>query len=249
MARVVTASRSIGKATIKLQVSIGILFGCILASLWLFDWDGPILFMAGIMATIAWRLGKQVKSLQGGRKGEAVVASVLENLPDGYVVVNDVWVSHGKRRCQIDHLVMGPSGVFVIEDKNWKGEVTGRVDDREWLQRKSDTVVRLPNPIRQAASHAYTVRGLLNKNALRVFGDPGAAKTLWVQPVVVSAHPAGRFHVDDCPIPLLTPRDLVPYLTTQTPKLPIENDAVQKILRLIAPNTLTASPREEAAGQ
>lgn len=63
-----------------------------------------------------------------GAIAEMRMIDLLRKLPDNYYVVNDVKLrlSKGVRfdgswleTSQIDHLVIGPSGVFVIEVKNW----------------------------------------------------------------------------------------------------------------------------------
>ncbi len=66
-----------------------------------------------------------------GAVGEVRVVKNLARLPDEYHVINDcnlcleTWAGlDGKpiRTAQIDHLVVGPTGVFVIETKNWSKE-------------------------------------------------------------------------------------------------------------------------------
>lgn len=66
-----------------------------------------------------------------GAQGEEAVISALACLPDEFHVLNDVNLHfhkaiHWKERdeyiknCQIDHIVVGPTGVFLLETKNWK---------------------------------------------------------------------------------------------------------------------------------
>ena len=52
--------------------------------------------------------------------GEKVVAFILRMLPDDYYIFNDVYVEVGGRTTQIDHVVVSPFGVFVIETKNYR---------------------------------------------------------------------------------------------------------------------------------
>jgi hypothetical protein len=63
-----------------------------------------------------------------GARGEHRTLKVLRELPDDYVVFNDVTVrpsqpvTYGdaqKSSCEADHIVIGPTGVFNIESKNW----------------------------------------------------------------------------------------------------------------------------------
>ena len=61
---------------------------------------------------------------------EGVVLKELIKLPNHYFIFNDVVLSHNRsvkykksqeyvKFCQIDFLVVGPTGIFVIEAKEW----------------------------------------------------------------------------------------------------------------------------------
>jgi hypothetical protein len=56
-----------------------------------------------------------------GRKRESRVTEILRSLSDDYVILNDVVVPDSKGT--VDHVLIGPSGVFVIETKNYSGFV------------------------------------------------------------------------------------------------------------------------------
>jgi hypothetical protein len=55
---------------------------------------------------------------------EPLTAQALESLiPHGYVILHDRrWP--GTRRANLDHLLVGPGGVFVVDTKSWRGEVS-----------------------------------------------------------------------------------------------------------------------------
>ena len=59
-----------------------------------------------------------------GAQGETATAHVLTELDAGsWTVIHDVaWP--GRKLANIDHVVVGPAGVFVIDSKNWKGRIT-----------------------------------------------------------------------------------------------------------------------------
>lgn len=71
-----------------------------------------------------------------GAVGELEVIKNLKNLPEAYFLLNDLFLEldeyitfHGTklRSAQIDHLVVGPSGIYVIEAKNWSYEYVQKV--------------------------------------------------------------------------------------------------------------------------
>ena len=55
-----------------------------------------------------------------GARGEERVSGILKELPDRYHVFNDFIAGSS----HVDHVVVGPAGVFAVETKNWKGVVT-----------------------------------------------------------------------------------------------------------------------------
>ncbi len=86
---------------------------------------GILFFLVAVVAglLLAWgdrRLGNFLK----GAKGEEWVAHELAFLSDEYTVFNGLRLGGGKEN--FDHIVVGPSSVFVVETKNWKGAVEFR---------------------------------------------------------------------------------------------------------------------------
>lgn len=52
-----------------------------------------------------------------GENGEKTVSKRIEGLPKGYYIFDNVTIPNGKGN--IDHLVIGPTGIFLIETKNY----------------------------------------------------------------------------------------------------------------------------------
>lgn len=66
-----------------------------------------------------------------GAIAERAVIKELGRLPNGYVLMNDVHLEYHKyihfdgdylKTAQLDHVLIGPAGVYVIETKNWSQE-------------------------------------------------------------------------------------------------------------------------------
>ena len=58
-------------------------------------------------------------NMRKGARGEVTVGLTLDQFPDEFRVVHDVATPFGN----LDHAVVGPTGVFVIDSKDWKGIV------------------------------------------------------------------------------------------------------------------------------
>ncbi|WP_321507482.1 nuclease-related domain-containing protein [uncultured Methanoregula sp.] len=81
--------------------------------------------------TRSYEFLKANESFLIGAEAEEEVIRVLSHLPDDFHVLNDVnlrfhraiyWRKKNEyiRTCQIDHIVAGPTGIFLLETKNWK---------------------------------------------------------------------------------------------------------------------------------
>ncbi|MDQ0729995.1 nuclease-related domain-containing protein [Arthrobacter sp. B1I2] len=66
---------------------------------------------------------RSTKAWDTGAVGERVVADKLSELvPRGWYVLHDVhWP--GRPKANLDHVLVGPGGVVVVDSKNWTGEV------------------------------------------------------------------------------------------------------------------------------
>jgi len=59
---------------------------------------------------------------KSGLTGErTVVKNISDKLSSDYSIFNDVLLKDGKRSGNVDHIIVGPTGIFVMETKNNKG--------------------------------------------------------------------------------------------------------------------------------
>jgi Nuclease-related domain len=107
-----------------------------------------VLVGLAVAVLVGWRLrfrpSEQVTTWRRGAEGERRTARLLDRLTrDGYVVFHDLAVPGSP--ANLDHLVIGPSGVFVIDSKQWTGSVHQGTDGLVWhnhypLDRTLETV-------------------------------------------------------------------------------------------------------------
>ena len=64
-------------------------------------------------------LERERLSMQRGAAGEIGVGLILQKLPDNFYVINDLTTPFGN----LDHVVVGPTGVFILDSKSWRGVV------------------------------------------------------------------------------------------------------------------------------
>ncbi|MGE5612382.1 MAG: nuclease-related domain-containing protein, partial [Bacillota bacterium] len=130
----------------------------------------------GVCAAIgirkAVREWRQIQQLKLGLQGEQAVGQMLEELrAKGYQVFHDL----EEDGYNIDHILIGPGGVFAIETKTRMKAKRGKVlYDGACILIDGQTPDR--DPLRQAKAVARRVRDILKEQT---------GREVWVQPVVL----------------------------------------------------------------
>jgi restriction system protein len=126
-----------------------------------------------------------------GARGEAHVNSALRRLLDenDYQLFKDLTLPCRDGTTQVDHIVVSPFGVFVIETKNMKGWIYGGADQPRWTQVIYGHKSQFQNPIRQNYKHVKAVQDLFGLEAHQlhnvvVFVGSGIPKTAMPSKVV-----------------------------------------------------------------
>ena len=165
-------------------------------------------------------IARENHRIEGGRRGEHKMAEILaERLADDHVILNDLELRVAHERAQIDHLVIAPSGIYVIESKFWADTLSGDAGDDQWTQTKFNGTVRhMKNPIQQCERQRRMFITLLASkvpedriHALAVFTHPavklqianGQGRAFLVRDAI-------RFINDRCfDPPVLTPAEVL----------------------------------------
>lgn len=128
------------------------------------------LFVYSVYKMLGMR--REIKNLKQGLEGEKIVGEKLENLRAlGYMVFHDLIGGP----FNVDHVLVGPAGVFTVETKTWskgKGDEIEHNGEALW---KNGIEVK-PNPIDQAKAQARWLYGLIKELT---------NENVFVQPVIV----------------------------------------------------------------
>ena len=162
-------------------------------------WWWPATFLAlGLLFVLQRLAGKgrvlDPERLRRGISGEEAVADALAGLPSSYWVLHGVATGHG----DVDHVVVGPTGVFALETKAWDGKFYRSRGQLYCNGKPAEHVLR------QARGAAGQVRELLL----------AAGIDEWVEAVVVAA----RASVSRSPVRfrksyVISIKDLVGFVT------------------------------------
>ena len=121
-------------------------------------------FFLVILVLVVKLLWKTYFPVLKGRFGEKLVADTLAELPEGHRVINDLMVRTNWGTTQIDHVVISPHGIFVIETKAYDGWICGSETDAYWTQVIHRRKTRFLNPLRQNYGHVQAVKNILTKS-------------------------------------------------------------------------------------
>ena len=167
----------------------------------------------------------QFSGYKRGDAGERVVAKTLAStLSDEYSLINDVGLPDGYGN--IDHVVIGPNGVFVIETKNYAGKVVCHGDDwshqspnrkrRPWDRMHFD----MGSPSRQAKRNAMRIRRVLESI------DTLWSKSIWVDGILVFPNPAVSLEIRGPTVPVMRLRELSSFITSRKSRSSLSSEEI-----------------------
>ncbi len=113
-----------------------------------------------ILLLAALRFFRRIRLTQRrGAEGEFQVGQVLERL--FRKVRHDLILPDGRGGLtQIDHLVLTPAGLLVVETKNYRGAIFGQADEATWTQVLGGKRHALQNPLRQNHAHLKALQAI-----------------------------------------------------------------------------------------
>lgn len=104
---------------------------------------------------------KEPLSVRKGELGEYKITIQLSQLSKEYMVLNDILLPNPKAKSgysQIDHVVLSPYGIFVIETKNIQGTIYGSPAYKQWLVNGK---FKFMNPFVQNYGHIECIKTLV----------------------------------------------------------------------------------------
>ena len=150
-----------------------------------------------------------------GLEGENIVLNYLNTLPQDYYVFHDVILPD--KRGNIDDVIIGPTGLFIIETKNYSGKY--RINGNQWYYYNNKT--------RKQENAKYNPVPQLMKNTLDLknFLETKRILTSKISFIPIIAFIKSNFEINQksSDYEILLPEDLTNFiLTTDKPNNPSE---------------------------
>lgn len=197
-----------------------------------------IIFLTGVIIAfgvpvfiLAFRkyVKEQKAKMRQGSNGERYIAKLLQELPEGYRVLNDLLLKYEGYTVQIDHVIVSEYGVFVIETKNFRGIIYGSAEKKRWVQINKGKKRRFYSPIIQNNRHRVALSSICNLPLLKVISI-----TVFVGKC--------ELHLEDVSRTILS-KDLLPYIYGITEKILSQSDVEKIYNRLESKNITSESAR------
>jgi hypothetical protein len=159
--------------------------------------------------------------LDAGLQGQRQLARTLSVLSDDYYLVNNLELPG--RSDDVDHLLVGPNGVFALETKHHSGRIYCR--DGQWYQLKTSRggLVQPEKPIRDPARQLKRNVDYLRACIKRT--DPALSRQtrLWIEGFVVFSHPRASLDLPDLvrrslPFPILLGHEVPERIRAHVPR-------------------------------
>jgi len=147
---------------------------------------------------------RKYRVYNAGWDGEKRVSKLLSSkLSDDYILINDLKLHDSGG--DIDHVVLAPSGVFVLETKNWSGDITCNGD----IWQRAGKGNFKGSPSLQVKRNAAKIKRIIDSS--QAFNS----LDVWVEGVVVFTSNRATLHLNNPTVSILKLPQLSSYITTR----------------------------------
>jgi uncharacterized membrane-anchored protein len=133
--------------------------------------------------------------------------------------MNGVYLKSGGG--DIDHIVLGPTGIYVLETKNWSGKII--CNDNQW-QRPGKKIKN--NPSIQAKNNAQKIKRVLDSSLLF------RGHNIWVEGILVFTNTRANLSVNNPVVTVLRIQQLPDYIKNQKGNR-LTKEQIQQIIKQI----------------
>jgi hypothetical protein len=206
--------------------------GLLLGTLALVSGAGLVYFENRYRANSVFR-----NQLEAGLWGQNRMTEVLARLDNDYFLLNNL--SLPGRADDVDHMVVGPNGIFALETKNHRGRIFWR--EGQWYQAKVSRQGHpqpeepIRDPSQQIKRNVDYLRSCINHT------DPALSRRtrLWIEGAAVFTHPTVLLDLPQpiratLPFPVFLARELPTHILKHVPRHPYSKGDVRCIVSMFA---------------
>ncbi|OYW92921.1 MAG: hypothetical protein B7Z18_07425 [Alishewanella sp. 32-51-5] len=121
-----------------------------------------LVLITSVLVVLALVLGRYGARIKGALEERALHKVLVKELPASYQhYCNLVIPSEKGDFTEVDHLVLSPFGIFVIEVKNYRGWIFGGEKQPQWTLQRFRSKYPFMNPLHQNYKHTQAIKQLL----------------------------------------------------------------------------------------
>ena len=167
--------------------------------------------------------------LNTGVKGEQQTYEVLKKLPKEFTVITNPVLHNRGSVNELDFVVIGRNGVFVVESKNYRGIITGKTSAQNWKQIKHGKNKTYEKEVKNPAKQAYRQ----GRRMAEMFIDVGISADIF--PILYFVDNRSELKItDDAEINVAiinSEDDLLDYITKSKGKHIVDESESAEIIR------------------
>jgi hypothetical protein len=166
-----------------------------------------------------------------GMKGEEKAKDLAMSLDENHHVFTNLQLEYEGKTSETDIIVVGHSGLFIIEIKNHNGTIVGTGGEKFWTQHKvgrkgGEYSKQLYSPEKQVKTHVYRLSKILKDNHIHT----------WVQGMVYFINSEVRINITATEVPVTSINfngNLRAWLEENKSKQSLSNDEIKKIVEVL----------------
>lgn len=186
----------------------------------------------GIISAIILFIGgyffKKSTHYSKGLEGEKLVTEELKNLDDNYYLINDLKLSNSYGN--IDHVLLGPNGIFVIEAKNFEGEIKCYRDKWYQYKQKWSEGYEIKSPSKQVKGQVLRLKQFIKSK--NIYNN-----NIWIDGLVVFTNDYASLNLKHQTVPVLKIGELVDYIKNKDSNLNFSPQKLESIGKTIMEQT------------
>lgn len=121
-----------------------------------------LVLITSVLVVLALVLGRYGARIKGALEERALHKVLVKELPASYQHYRNLVIPTAKGDfTEVDHLVLSPFGIFVIEVKNYRGWIFGGEKQPQWTLQRFRSKYPFMNPLHQNYKHTQAIKQLL----------------------------------------------------------------------------------------
>ena len=181
-----------------------------------------------IAATLAWDVYKKRKRLKTAQREEVELTQSLENdLPDGFVVLKDIYLITKLGRSRVDFVIVSPYGIFALEYRQLYIYIRADEEISRWTFAPGIKPKPFTSPLYQSKVHLLCIE--------EIIGDKPGLKTYPMAAFPTIAEIELKNPTEDCFVGLVS--GVIPFIEKWSEGECLTAEEVSAIAELLTLNS------------